>query len=135
MSILEAKTPPKNPGVYLYKEESGTVIYVGKAKSLYHRVKSYFTAAKEAKVKQMVLKIADVEHFLTDNEIEALILENILIKKYKPKYNIRLRDDKNYQFIKIDYSLQIPQIYTVRRKDERLSSGKARYLGPYTSGL
>ena len=105
MSVLEEKlkTLPEKPGVYLMKDEKGKIIYVGKAKSLKSRVSSYFRNNKHdsAKTRILVKKIEDLEYILTDTEAEALILENNLIKKHKPKYNIDLKDDKTYPFIKI----------------------------------
>lgn len=136
--MFKVPNPPVNPGVYLFKDAAGQIIYVGKAKSLKNRVRSYFGAipADQSKTRQLVTNIADAEYIITDNELEALILESILIKKHKPRYNIRLRDDKNYQFIKIDYSLEIPQVYSVRKKEENLQRlSRAKYFGPYTSGL
>ncbi|MBI4053915.1 MAG: excinuclease ABC subunit UvrC [Candidatus Doudnabacteria bacterium] len=108
---------PQKPGVYLFKNAGGGVLYVGKAKVLKNRIKSYFgtLANQSPKTIQLVSSIADLEYIICDTEVESLILENHLIKKYRPRYNILLRDDKNYQFIKIDYSTEIPQIYTVRK--------------------
>jgi len=137
INLLELKAPPQNPGVYQFKDKDGQIIYIGKAKSLRSRVKTYFGVLPKGdfKTQNLVQNISDVEYILTDNELEALILESVLIKKHKPKYNIRLRDDKNYQFIKIDYSAPIAKIYSVRNKDERLAREKAKYFGPFTSGL
>src|SRR3989338_9558764 len=131
--LLEIKVPPKNPGVFLFKTGGGEIIYIGKAKILRNRVRSYFSASpkEDPKTRQLIAAISDVEYIITDNELEALILESVLIKKYKPRYNIRLRDDKNYQFIKIDYSGPIAKIYSVRNKDERLAREKAKYFGPF----
>ena len=97
------KTLPENSGVYLMKDASGKIIYVGKARVLKNRVRQYFQAAKNhsAKVKAMVAKIADFETIITANEVEALILECNLIKKHRPRYNISLKDDKSYPYLKI----------------------------------
>ena len=121
---------PTSPGVYLMKNDQGEIIYVGKAINLRNRVRSYFRELKpdQAKTKAMVKHIADLEYIIADNELEALVLECNLIKKYRPKYNINLKDDKTYPFLKItneDY----PQVLVTRRV---LKDG-ARYYGPYPS--
>ncbi|HYF80027.1 MAG TPA: GIY-YIG nuclease family protein, partial [Symbiobacteriaceae bacterium] len=97
------KLLPDQPGCYLYKDETGRVIYVGKARNLKNRVRQYFQSSRNltAKVLAMVGQIADIEHIVTHSEIEALILENNLIKKHRPKYNIRLRDDKQYPYLRL----------------------------------
>ncbi|NLZ35522.1 MAG: excinuclease ABC subunit UvrC [Clostridiales bacterium] len=126
------KNLPEKPGVYLMKNSLGEVIYVGKAKILKNRVKSYFQNSKNhtEKVKAMVKNIAEFEYIVTDNEMEALILEGNLIKKYSPRYNILLKDDKFYPFIKITTNDDFPRVFVTRRyvKD----GGK--YFGPYTNG-
>lgn len=119
---------PKSPGVYLYKNKNGKVIYVGKAVNLRNRVKSYFQSNKpqDAKTVALVKNVFDVEYIVTDTEAEALILEDTLIKKYKPRYNIMLRDDKTYPFIRItneDY----PRIFSTRR----VVRDGSKYFGPY----
>ena len=121
---------PTNPGVYLMKNDQGEIIYVGKAVNLRNRVRSYFRELKpdQAKTKALVKHIADLEYIIADNELEALVLECNLIKKYRPKYNINLKDDKTYPFLKItneDY----PQVLVTRKV---LKDG-ARYFGPYPS--
>ncbi|MBR5320024.1 MAG: excinuclease ABC subunit UvrC [Peptococcaceae bacterium] len=121
---------PTNPGVYLMKNDQGEIIYVGKAINLRNRVRSYFRELKpdQAKTKALVKHIADLDYILADNELEALVLECNLIKKYRPKYNINLKDDKTYPFLKItkeDY----PQVLVTRKV---LKDG-ARYFGPYPS--
>lgn len=121
---------PTGPGVYLMKNDVGEIIYVGKAINLRNRVRSYFRELKpdQAKTKALVKHIADLEYILADNELEALVLECNLIKKYRPKYNINLKDDKTYPFLKItkeDY----PQVLVTRKV---LKDG-ARYFGPYPS--
>ena len=115
------------PGVYLMKNENSKVIYVGKAVNLKNRVRSYFNSGNQnVKVQVMVPKIADIDTIVTDSELEALILENNLIKKYRPKYNVNLRDDKNYPYLKISTEEKFPRLL-VRR-----STGKqGRYFGPY----
>ena len=104
MSIADKlATLPDNPGVYLMKNQDGTIIYVGKAVNLKNRVRSYFrTLPPDAlKTKALVRNIADFEYIIVDNEVEALVLECNLIKKYRPKYNISLKDDKTYPYLKI----------------------------------
>lgn len=115
------------PGVYLMKDEDGKVIYVGKAVNLKNRVRSYFNASNQnAKVQVMVPKITDIETIVTDSELEALILENNLIKKYRPRYNVIMRDDKNYPYLKISTEEKFPRLL-IRR-----NTGKqGRYFGPY----
>ena len=122
---------PVRPGVYLMKDAAGTVIYVGKAASLRNRVRSYFQTpyGKEPKVQAMVQRIADFEFIVTETVQEALLLENLLIKRRKPFYNARLKDDKTYPYIKIDLSEEFPQVYFTRRV---LADG-ARYFGPFAS--
>ncbi len=127
-----AKRLPQKPGVYLYHSADGTVIYVGKAKNLRSRVSSYFRASADlspAKV-IMVTEIKKIEHILVRSETEALLLESTLIKKYRPKYNIILKDDKYFQYIKIALREDFPQVSTVRR----ITMDGSRYFGPYTSG-
>ena len=104
MHALENKTAnlPNEPGVYLYKNSQKDIVYIGKAKSLRNRVRTYFQESRSADIKldQLRSEIADLEFIVVDNEMEALALENNLIKQHKPKYNILLRDDKTYPFIK-----------------------------------
>ncbi len=132
MSVIEdkLKTLPEKPGVYLMKDEKGKIIYVGKAKSLKSRVSSYFRKNKHdsAKTRILVKKIEDLEYILTDTEAEALILENNLIKKNKPKYNIDLKDDKTYPFIKITRE-EFPRVMVTRN----IIKDGSQYFGPYTS--
>ncbi len=122
---------PHKPGIYLHKDEEGHVLYVGKATSLYSRVRSYFgdPADLGPKNRALVAKIRDIEYIVVGSEVEALILENEYIKRYQPKYNVRLRDDKNYPYIKVSLTEDFPRIYRVRsfRRDGN------RYFGPYTS--
>ncbi len=127
------KNLPRKPGVYLFRGTNEEVLYVGKAKDLKNRVSQYFHKEHDGRL-QIPFLMRDVLNFetiITDNEVECLMLENTLIKKYKPKYNIKLRDDKNYVFIKIDYDTEIPQIYTIRNPDSK----NARYFGPYSSAI
>jgi len=117
---------PGNPGCYLMKDAQGTVIYVGKAKVLKNRVRSYFSGAHDVKTMNLVAEIADFEYIITSSNMEALILEMNLIQKYYPKYNIRLKDDKSYPFIKISNEAH-PVLTTTRE----VKKDKAKYFGPY----
>ena len=131
MHLLKEKLKnlPTSAGVYQHKDATGKVIYVGKAKNLRNRVSSYFVAQKhrEARIKALIARIADFELILTDTEAEALILENTLIKKLKPKYNVLLRDDKTYPFICIPNE-PFPRIFVTRNPKQ----DGTRYFGPYT---
>lgn len=122
---------PSKPGVYLFKNKTAEILYIGKAANLKSRVKSYF--AKEAvlfpKIAAMVSQVARVDHFVVDSEFEALLLEANLIKKYQPKYNTRLKDDKSYLYIKITTDEDFPHVLTARR--EKLSG--VTYFGPFPS--
>jgi excinuclease ABC subunit C len=132
---------PAGPGVYLFKGADGGILYVGKARVLRDRVRSYFQASRPAEFHKarMVDEIADLDLVVTDSEMEALALENNLIKRHKPPYNVRLRDDKNHPYLKLTLSEEYPRLYVVRRPSE---DGNA-YGGPYipaslgrkTSGL
>ena len=126
------KNLPDKPGVYLMKNSLGEVIYVGKAKILKNRVKSYFQNSKNhsEKVIVMVKNIAEFEYIVTDSEMEALILECNLIKKYSPKYNILLKDDKFYPFIKITIKDDFPRVFVTRN----FAKDGSKYFGPYTNG-
>lgn len=121
---------PQVPGVYLMLNEAGEIIYVGKAVNLRNRVRSYFqkSTGHPVKVQVLVEHIADFEYIITDSELEALILENNLIKKHAPRYNVRLKDDKTYPYIKVTVQETFPRVLMVRK---RLGDG-ARYFGPYT---
>ncbi len=129
-SNLEKKIEnlPKLPGVYLFKNKNEKVIYIGKAKSLYHRVKSYFSSpTSSSKTNALILNIHDLDVIVTDTEVEALILENNLIKQYKPRYNINLKDDKSYPYIVITNE-DFPQVYPTRK----FKQDGSKYFGPYT---
>ena len=127
----QLKKLPAEPGVYLMKDEHDKIIYVGKAISLKNRVRQYFQSSKNhsSKVKSMVKNIKSFEYIITDSELEALILECNLIKKYRPKYNVLLRDDKTYPYIKVTVNEDFPRILKVRR----VLRDKAKYFGPYTN--
>ncbi len=123
------RTIPTQPGVYLYKNAEGVVIYVGKAKSLRHRVSQYFHEGRiaDAKTGSLVREAADVEWIVVDNEHEALALENNLIKQKQPRYNILLRDDKTYPYVKLTMGERFPRVYVTRR----LRKDGSLYFGPY----
>lgn len=125
------KNLPEKPGVYIMKNSLGEVIYVGKAKILKNRVRSYFQHSKNhsEKVKVMVKNISEFEYIVTDSEMEALILECNLIKKYSPRYNIALKDDKFYPFIKITTNDDYPRVFVTRK----YAKDGAKYFGPYTN--
>jgi excinuclease ABC subunit C len=124
-------TLPAKPGCYLMKDPTGKIIYVGKAISLKNRVRSYFHAdtGHDAKTRRLVRDITDLEWIVVGSELEALILEMNLIKKHRPKYNIRLKDDKRYPYIKVHWNEPFPKVTVTRQMDEDGS----RYFGPYTS--
>ncbi len=126
------KTLPAKPGCYLMKNAEGTIIYVGKAISLKNRVRSYFhaDASHDNKTRRLVREIAHIEWIVVGSELEALILEMNLIKKHRPKYNIRLKDDKRYPYIKVHWNEPFPKVTVTRQMDEKDGS---RYFGPYTS--
>lgn len=124
------KTMPEKPGVYQYFDERGTILYVGKAKNLKKRVSSYFnrTKADSGKVRIMVRRIADIQHFVVDTELDALLLENNLIKKYQPRYNVLLKDDKTFPWICIKNE-PFPRVFPTRN----LIRDGSKYFGPYAS--
>ena len=125
---VNLKNLPALPGVYQFLNKKGKVIYVGKAKSLKNRVKSYFLDnISSAKTKALVSKIDNLQVVVTDSELEALILENNLIKEFKPRYNVNLKDDKSFPFIKVTNEL-FPRIYPTRK----VMNDSAKYFGPYT---
>ncbi len=152
-SILKSKISnlPKKPGVYKFLNKDGGIIYIGKAKNLRSRVGQYFQGSDERpQIPYLMEEAADFDYTVVNNELESLYLESTLIKTYRPKYNIMLRDDKNYAFIKIDYSTQIPQIGYARKIEDtstklisKINSNTAAptnyklppttYFGPYTA--
>ena len=127
----QLKALPANPGVYLFKDEQGKIIYVGKAANLNNRVRSYFgtSSSLSSKIQQLVSKIQDIEFMITNSEQEALILECNLIKKYHPRYNVRLKDDKTFPYLKINVNEEWPGVYITRR----IKNDGARYFGPFAS--
>ena len=119
---------PDEPGVYLMKDGRGHIIYIGKAVSLKNRVRSYFQkSSKDEKTEALVRSIADLETIVTHTELEALVLESTLIKKHHPRFNIILRDDKNYPYIRLDLKAEFPRLDVVRG----LKKDGAIYYGPY----
>ncbi len=117
---------PDQPGCYLMKDRQGTIIYVGKAKVLKNRVRSYFSGSHDGKTQRLVSEIRDFEYIVTSTNLEALILELNLIKKHDPKYNVMLKDDKSYPYIKITAEVQ-PRLITTRK----IKKDKGKYFGPY----
>jgi len=122
---------PSRPGCYLMKDARGQVIYVGKAVNLRNRVRSYFhaSASHSRKVSEMIEHVADIEWIVVGSELEALILEMTLIKRHRPKYNVRLKDDKRYPYIKVHWADPFPKVTVIRR----VRDDGSRYFGPYTS--
>ena len=131
--VLEKlKTLPTNPGVYIMLDDIGEIIYIGKARVLKNRVRQYFQSGeKSVKVQAMVSKIADFRYIITKSEVDALLLENNLIKKHKPYYNILLKDDKNYAYIKINQKEPFPRLEHTRK----LVADGAKYFGPFMQGI
>ncbi len=127
----QVRAVPEKPGVYLYRNERGEVIYVGKAAKLRSRVRSYFGSprALEGKTRALVANIADIEYVTTNTEQEALHLEATLVKRHQPFFNVRLKDDKHYPYLKIDVDEAWPRVYITRR----VENDGARYFGPYAS--
>jgi len=122
---------PHRPGIYLMKDADGKILYVGKANSLYNRVRSYFQESSDLgpKNRSMIAKVDDIEFLVVKNEVEALVLESNYIKQYRPKYNVLLRDDKNYPYIKVSLAEDFPRVYRVRS----FQRDGNRYFGPYTN--
>lgn len=122
---------PHKPGIYLMKDADGVILYVGKAISLYNRVRSYFQESTDLspKNRHMVARIDDIEYVVVKNEVEALVLESNYIKQYRPKYNVLLRDDKSYPYIKVALTEDFPRVYRVRS----FHRDGNRYFGPYTN--
>lgn len=125
------KDIPHKPGVYKFLNKDGEVLYVGKAKDLRNRVSQYFGIDKREQIPFLMAEAVDLDYIVVNSELESLFLENTIIKQYLPEYNIMLRDDKNYAFIKIDYATEIPQITYVRKIEE--GDKHNQYFGPYSS--
>jgi excinuclease ABC subunit C len=123
---------PTSPGVYLMRDTDGGILYIGKAANLHHRVRSYFSAVQKLspKLKRMVARVNDFDFFVTTSEQEALILELNLIKRHRPSYNVQLKDDKTFPYLKINTSEDWPRVHITRRLEE----DGARYFGPFASG-
>ena len=120
---------PEQPGVYLWKDKDGTIIYIGKALNLKHRIKNYLNpTGKDLKTEHLIKNIADLDYIITNSEADAFILEATLVKRYRPKYNIMLKDDKRYPFVKITVNEPFPRIFITRE----LLKDNAKYFGPYT---
>ena len=126
----EVKVLPGKPGIYQFLDAAGNIIYIGKAKNLKKRVSSYFRKDREAggKISVMIRKIAAIEHMVVDTELEALLLENNLIKKYQPRYNVMLKDDKTFPWICISNE-RFPRIFPTRN----IVHDGSEYFGPYAS--
>jgi excinuclease ABC subunit C len=120
---------PNEPGVYIYKNSQGKIVYVGKARSLRQRVRSYFQESRplDPKTEHLVSEISDLEYIVTDNEVEALILESTLVKNHQPRYNIHLKDDKSFPYLKLTVNESYPRIYITRR----IRKDGALYFGPF----
>ncbi len=127
------KTLPRSPGVYFHKSKSGEIIYIGKAAILKNRVRQYFQNIKDKDVKTqaLVAEITDVDWVETESELDALFLESEMVKRYKPRYNILLRDDKSQLFVRIDTKSEVPYVSTTRQP----ADDKAEYYGPYFNGF
>ena len=129
-SDFKSSDIPTNPGVYLYRDETGEILYVGKAKSLRSRVKSYFSSSDQpAKTKQLVSRIRNIDWIVVNNEVEALLLENKLVKQHWPKYNVNLKDAKTFAYISLTRE-DFPRVLTSRKVARKLES-----FGPYTDGF
>ena len=128
---LRLASTPTSPGVYIFKDIDGSVLYVGKSSNLQNRLRYYFRDPKnhEPKIRRMISKLAEFEYIVVDSDPEALILENTLIKKFKPHFNARLKDDKTYPYIKIDRTESYPQIYVTRK----VSDDGSKYFGPFAN--
>ncbi|MFX1477989.1 MAG: GIY-YIG nuclease family protein, partial [Promethearchaeota archaeon] len=133
---LQRKSLPDEPGVYLFGDKTGTIIYIGKALNLKKRVNQYFLKTSytdpyyEEKINELVKNIHSVEYIVTENEKEALLLENIQIKKYLPRYNVIMRDSKSYPWVAIFYSEEFPRIRVLRNPEKY--SQENLFLGPFT---
>ncbi len=128
--LEKIKKLPMSPGVYIMKDRTGKIIYVGKAKKLYHRVGQYFVGTHTPKVQRMADQIADFDYIVAPSETQALILENNLIKLHRPKYNILLKDDKSYPYLALDKSLPWPKLELCRKRNRDAKV----YFGPFASG-
>src|SRR4030042_1161967 len=132
-SLIEEqlKRLPHRPGVYLMRDAERTILYVGKAVDLHQRVRSYFQSTRKLtpKIRRMVSKIADIDFYLATSEQEALIMELNFIKQYHPRYNVSLKDDKTFPYLKIDLNEEWPRVYVTRRFEQ----DGGRYFGPFSN--
>ena len=126
-------TIPSHPGIYMMKDESGKIIYIGKAKNLKNRVRSYFTKNQNYKTQKLIKKIHDIEFILTDSESEAFLLEANMIKRYRPIFNIELKDQQRYTYLRITNE-QYPRLLVARRTRTGEFIGGGRIYGPFTHG-
>ncbi|MBI1663167.1 MAG: excinuclease ABC subunit C [Nitrosopumilus sp.] len=126
-------TVPTDPGIYLMKDSDGKIIYIGKAKNLKKRVKSYFLKNQNYKTQKLVQNISDIEFVLTDNESEAFLLESNMIKKYRPRFNIELKDQQRYTYLRISDE-KYPRLLVARRTKDGKFLGKGKIFGPFTQG-
>ena len=124
---------PSNPGIYLMKNSEEKIIYIGKAKNLKNRVKSYFLKTQNYKTQKLVENISDIEFVLTDNESEAFLLESNMIKKYRPRFNIELKDQQRYTYLRISDE-KYPRLLVARRTRDGKFLGKGKFFGPFTQG-
>jgi len=124
---------PTNPGIYLMKDSGEKIIYIGKAKNLKNRVKSYFLKNQNYKTQKLVENISDIEFILTDNESEAFLLESNMIKKHRPKFNIELKDQQRYTYLRISNE-KYPRLLVSRRTRDGKFLGKGKTFGPFTQG-
>ena len=124
----ESKNLPKKPGIYFFKDKGGEVIYIGKARSLKDRVKSYFLPTSDAKIKKILSETEEIDFILTDSAKEAAFLENNFIRQHQPKFNLRLKDDKSFPYLKLTLQEKFPAIYLTRRVEE----DGAKYFGPFS---
>jgi excinuclease ABC subunit C len=130
MDLQKVNSLPQSPGVYIFKDKSGKILYIGKAANLRKRVGSYFSRLLCDKTQSLVSQISDIEYILTPSEAQALVKEAALVKKYLPRYNVALRDDKSFPLIRITGE-EYPQVYIFRKKKQLCDD--ARYFGPYTN--
>ena len=126
-------TIPQNPGIYLMKDSDEKIIYIGKAKNLKNRVRSYFNKNQNYKTQKLVENISDIEFVLTDNESEAFLLESNMIKKYRPRFNIELKDQQRYTYLRVSDE-KYPRLLVARRTRDGKFLGKGKFYGPFTQG-
>lgn len=129
--LEQLKSLPQKPGVYLFKDKFGAIIYIGKARSLRRRVASYFKKSPELKTSILIGKLSKIDYIVTGSELDALVLENELIKKYKPRYNVALRDDKAYPFLKLTVNEEWPRLFLARKKEK----DGALYFGRFQGSM